>query len=603
MGFFDDLVFAEEPAEPVAEPAGGRTVLARLRPIAHEEDARDTQDAYGRYAPPVDRFAAARLGGAGVVAEGAEVRVVLAGWSVWPRSVTLHLAVFRAVRRDSAGGARQSGLRVGLALADGRRVTSLDGTVDRYRTVTDAQGRTHHVSSSQGIGLIPLDPGLGHPHRSMFKTDVDLYLPELPPPGETLLVVEWPDEGIAETRVAVDAAALRAGARQAVEVWPDLPDHGPDEALRLVGRVEMGGPPALLAPPLTRGQREELRLREEARRRYVPQADWSGMRHRDWADPDLIRARLAGGAPADRPGDRHSTSPLHSAAESGSPESVAALLSHGATVDARDGQGHTALWYAAASADEGRVRALVEAGADVWTPQDGPWSPGRLLLTTALSPLVAGLPGAVPLDPAEVAAFAAADALVATFGARPVHTDGLGVAFVRGLTEDELIRRLGADPAQCPPLPIEDAPFDEDDYENYEESLRYVGVTSLPGDPGGCVVTQLGPLPNSDAVLAAVSAGTAACGLYVNPKGGIFYTLARDGATVVSDELGYSLHEADPDGYWAFRFWQPETGFPYGASELAYACAAAGMRVGDAGEAVDYRATRRWVELPPHLQR
>lgn len=595
MGFFDDLVLADEPAGEPGDPAAGdRPVVARLR---------RQEDAYGRYAPPFDRFAPAVLTGAGVVAAGADVRVVLAGWSVWPRSVTVHLAVFRSVRRQGEpGGARQSGLRVGLALADGRRVTSLDGTVERRVSYTDTHGTVIQASTPQAVGLIPLDPGLGLRHRSPYKTDVDLYLPELPPRGETWLVVEWPDEGIAETRVPVDAAALGSAAERALEVWPDLPEPDPAESRgTLIGSLEMSGPPRCLAPALTPDQRAELRRQKEAGKRYVPQADWQGLRRQDWADADLIRARLEGGAPADHPGDRYCGSPLHSAAEHGSAASVTALLSHGATVDVRDTEGHTALWYAAAGGDKGAIRALVEAGADVWTPQDGPWSPGRLLLTTPLAGLPAALPGAEPLPAAEAAAFEAADELTAAFDTRQLWTEGLGVAFVRGLTEDELIRRLGADPTRCPPLPIEDAPFDEDD--DFEEVLRYVGVTSLPGDPGGCVVTQQGYLPSDSALLAAVSAGTAACGLYFNPKGGRFYTLARDGGTVRSDELGYALRHADPDGYWRFRFWQRGAAFPYGANDLAYVCAAVGMRVRDAGEALDHRATRRWVLLPEHLQR
>ncbi|MCO6716931.1 ankyrin repeat domain-containing protein, partial [Streptomyces sp. CHB19.2] len=84
----------------------------------------------------------------------------------------------------------------------------------------------------QAVGLIPLDPGLHHPHRSLFKTDVDLYLAELPPPGEAELVVEWPDESMAETRTAIDVEVLRAASGRALEVWPDL---GPPEPAQQPG--------------------------------------------------------------------------------------------------------------------------------------------------------------------------------------------------------------------------------------------------------------------------------------------------------------------------------------------------------------------------------
>ncbi|MFI0940794.1 DUF6461 domain-containing protein [Streptomyces sp. NPDC021020] len=600
MGFFDDLVMADEPDDEPAGAlsgvhAGGRPVVAALRPGGA---------AAGEYAPPADHFAPAVLPGAGVVGAGAEVRVVSVGWSVWPRAVTARLTVFRTVRRQEAAGQRQSGLRVGLLLADGRRVTSLDGTVMRRVTYTDAQGAPRTAATSQAVGLIPLDPGLGPSHRSPFRTDVELYLPELPPPGATELVVEWPDEGIPETRTPLDTAAIRAAARHALEVWPGLPEPPADPAgPRAFAHMERSGPPAFLAPPLTDRQRAELRRAQEARQRYLPRADWQGMGYRDWEDAALVRARLEGGAPADRVAEgRTATTPLHMAAERGAAEAVAALLAHGAAADARDEAGRTPLWQAARALDEGSVRALLAAGADAWSPQEGPWSPGRLLLTTPLAPLVAALPGAVRLPAAEAAAFAEADALVAAFDTRGLWTEGLGAAFVRGLTEDELIRRLGADPAQCPPVEIEDAPFDEDDY---EESLHYVGVTALPGDPGGCAVTQQGYLPNDGAVLRALSAGTDACGLYFNPKGGTFFTLAREGEVVASDELGTPgprPGQADQEAYWRFRFWQNRPHFPYGANALAYACAAAGMRVPAAREAVDNRSARRWVPLPPHLR-
>ncbi|WP_326667095.1 ankyrin repeat domain-containing protein [Streptomyces canus] len=583
MGFFDDLVLAEEPA---AEQA----VLARLRPPGEDD---------GRYAPPVDRFAPALWPQLEVVGVGAETRVLVTGWSVWPRSVTLHLAVYRKTRRQGGDQRRQSGLRVGLLLSDGRRVTSLDGTVMRSISWTGPQGQPQEASTEQAVGLIPLDPGLHHSRRSLFKTDVDLYLAELPPPGETQLVVEWPDEGVPETRTPVDVDALLAAARRAIEVWPGLepPDH---EALPgSFATIEISGPPALLAPPLNRRQREALRRAEEARQRYVPQADWQRMGYGDWGDAALVSARLEAGAP---PGARvgwRGATPLHLTAEQGSAEAVAALLPHIADVDVRDDDEHTPLWYAVHSMDEATVRALIDAGADVWTPQAEPWSPGRLLLTTPLAPLVRHLPGAVELPPEEVAAQQAADALIAAFGTEPMWTEGLGVCFVQGVGEDELVRRLGADPAQCPRTDPDDAPFDPMDY---DESLRYVGVRGVDGAPGGCVITQDGYMPSDDAVLRAISAGTTAYGVYFNPKGGTFGALARDGEIVAGDEIHIGPHDSDPDAYWTFRFWQRKHAFPYGADVLAYCCAAAGLRISDGRDAVDGQASRRWVALPTRLQ-
>jgi hypothetical protein len=168
------------------------------------------------------------------------------------------------------------------------------------------------------------------------------------------------------------------------------------------------------------------------------------------------------------------------------------------------------------------------------------------------------------------------------------------------VSEDEVIRRLGADPAQCPEVDLESAPFDPMDY---DESLRYVGVTSVAGAPGGCVITQNGYMPSDNAVLRAISAGTAAYGVYFNPKGGTFGTLARDGEVVESEEIGLTPHDSDPAAYWNFRFWQRTHTFPYGADVLAYSCAAAGLKISDGKAAVNGHTPRRWVALPTHLQR
>ncbi|MEU3092237.1 hypothetical protein ACWCQ0_35470 [Streptomyces massasporeus] len=170
----------------------------------------------------------------------------------------------------------------------------------------------------------------------------------------------------------------------------------------------------------------------------------------------------------------------------------------------------------------------------------------------------------------------------------------------QALSEDELIRRLGADLTQCPVADREHAPFDPADY---EESLRYVGVRSVDGAPGGCVITQDGYMPSDNAVLRAISENTTAHGVYFNPKGGTFATLARDGEIVASEEIGLSPHASDPDAYWNFRFWQRKHAFPHGADILACSCAAAGLRISDGRDLVDPRAPRRWVALPPRLQR
>ncbi|MGW6269378.1 MULTISPECIES: ankyrin repeat domain-containing protein [unclassified Streptomyces] len=584
MGFFDDLVSPEQP------PAQ-RTPLVRLGPPGSDD---------ARHAPPVDWFAPVLHPQLEVAGAGTYARVVLKGWSLWPDAATLHLSVFRKVHWSSAEGGQQSGLRFGLSFGDGRRVTSLDAAVDRAVERTGPDGRQSTVMHQQAVGLIPLEVGLHQSRRSLFKTDVDLYLAELPPPGEAQLVVEWPDEGIGETRTAIDTAALRAASARVLEVWPGLEPPDPAEQPDSFATFTTSGPPSFLARPLTKRQRAELRRQEKERQRYLPRPDWEQMAYGDWGNAEVIRARLQGGAPPDARVGWPGAAPLHLAAEHGAAEAAAALLAHGAEADPRDDDDHTPLWHAACSVDEGTVRALIEAGADAWTPQTGPWSPGRLLLTTPLAPLVADLPGAVELPAAEAAAFREADALIAACGERELWTEGLGLCFVRGLSEEEVLLRLGADPARCPTADVEHAPFD---IESLDESLRHVGVSGVSGAPGGCLITQEGFMPSDDAVLRAISAGTAAYGLYFNPKGGTFGTLAQDGDITSREEIGLPPDASDPPAYWHFRFWQRRRAFPHDANILAYAGAAAGLRIRDAQDAVNRRHPRRWAQLPARLQR
>ncbi|MEU1481666.1 hypothetical protein ACFYZ8_37405 [Streptomyces sp. NPDC001668] len=130
-----------------------------------------------------------------------------------------------------------------------------------------------------------------------------------------------------------------------------------------------------------------------------------------------------------------------------------------------------------------------------------------------------------------------------------------------------------------------------------------MGLKGVEGTPGGCVITQNGYMPSDNAVLQAISAGTSAYGVYFNPKGGTFGTLARDGEIVAYDEIRVGPHASDPDAYWTFRFWQRNHAFPYGADTFAYGCSAAGLRITDARDAIDPRAPRRWAALPSRLQR
>ncbi|MGW4996545.1 ankyrin repeat domain-containing protein [Streptomyces hydrogenans] len=304
---------------------------------------------------------------------------------------------------------------------------------------------------------------------------------------------------------------------------------------------------------------------------------WNGMGW-DWTDHEDIRRRLDGGADPERwSGGR----PLHRAALFGSPEVVAELAGRVADVDAQEG-GVTALWEAVISRKPENARALVAAGADPWRTSFGGWSPGRLSLAGPTPELFA-VPAGVGLSPGERAAAEEARRLLAALG--EFFHDGLGLACVAGIDAAEAVRRLDGSPV--PDDVMEEFLDDPYDYD-MDESLRFVGVTSVPG---GCVVTQpWGYAPQMPGVLARLSAGTFCYGLYVNPKSGNQGSVARDGTVEAGD-----LHPGGgPDeGY------SPEEvlrSYLYQHRAVAFACAFAGLRPADARGVLGPPDV--WIELP-----
>jgi len=175
-----------------------------------------------------------RLLGAGEFA-----KVLLTGFSVWPRGVTLELAVARRRITSGAVGHRANllalggiteELRVGVILADGRIGTTLDPEI--RPPLPDTARVT--LRRRHGYG------GMGGP----FVTRTALYLEPLPPEGTMTLVVEWPEEGIAETRVEIDTGAIRAAAADVVELWPGMRESPPREPDRESPDLAVGKGPA-----------------------------------------------------------------------------------------------------------------------------------------------------------------------------------------------------------------------------------------------------------------------------------------------------------------------------------------------------------------------
>ncbi|MEU6365859.1 ankyrin repeat domain-containing protein [Streptomyces sp. NPDC046931] len=484
------------------------------------------------------------------------------------------------------GGA--GALRFGVLLADGRRVTTLDG----QPWPGPAEGRPRPTLQLGGGG------GGG------FHYDIELHLSQLPPEGPTQLVVEWPDMAVPETRTEIDATALRAAAADAVRIWPAHEDEPPEEE-RNASAAEEETPRTLLvatrpAPFITTVVGPAGRLHDvpsDPPRPDPDRGDWEGITHDGWKDIDLIRARLAHGAEPGGPLESWSDeTPLHLAAQHGSGEVVAELLRHVEDVDIPADNGRTPLWDAVCHGAREPVELLLAAGADAWSPQLGGRSPGRLALTTALAPLFAGLPGAVPLTAEERAAQEDADRRAAVF--HDVHTEGASFAFVAGLDEETVIRRLGADPAAAAVLDLDKEPgpygTGPGGFDPYgEEAGRFVGVT---GVPGGCVLLQpMGFTVSTHAVLDALSLGTTAYGLYFNPKGGTFGQFSRDGRSEPHEEIGL-VWGGEPELHWLYRFWQWDKPGMWDAGELAYASHRGGVRLADQRAVAG--PPRRWAEIP-----
>ncbi len=199
MGFFDDVLRTQGSTEP---PPSEVIRLEDYEPSPWQ--------------PPTERFLPARQNAADVVAETGQVRIVLAGFSALADFLTMHLHVFRARRElrpePTWERLQVDGLRVGALMPDGTRVTPFDGAP--WQATADGTARpTLQVAARTG---------------STFHDELTVVLAGLPARGLLTFVLEWPLEGLVETHFCRDAAQLTALARQAVDIWPELP-AGPEE--------------------------------------------------------------------------------------------------------------------------------------------------------------------------------------------------------------------------------------------------------------------------------------------------------------------------------------------------------------------------------------
>ena len=88
--------------------------------------------------------------------------------------------------------------------------------------------------------------------------------------------------------------------------------------------------------------------------------------------------------------------PLVTASRMGLLEAAALLVTHGADLEARDGQGRTALWHAVREEEDGIVEMLIHAGAKVYYENEDLSCPTQLACKTALLKVLESRPNGSP---------------------------------------------------------------------------------------------------------------------------------------------------------------------------------------------------------------
>lgn len=103
------------------------------------------------------------------------------------------------------------GLRWGVELADGRRVTTLDES--------PWNERPEEADPSEWNPSHPVLDGVGRPQVWYDSWRRGIWLWPLPPLPTMRVVCAWPDRGIEETSVVVSTKGLHAAAARARPVW------------------------------------------------------------------------------------------------------------------------------------------------------------------------------------------------------------------------------------------------------------------------------------------------------------------------------------------------------------------------------------------------
>ena len=181
MGFFDDV-----PA-PVPEP---------LWRHHHPWD------------PPEAEFAGIVPIDATLLGRSDRTAVAITGLAAFSSGFEIQLiARFRPDDGDEGGlgGARHS-FRFGLQLPDGRKVFGQHGRRPPRGHDTEPEGP-----------LLQAFAGGGTPFSFLSRW----WAWPLPPKGALEFVAEWPDLGLPESRVSLDAGMIRDAAERALRLWPE----------------------------------------------------------------------------------------------------------------------------------------------------------------------------------------------------------------------------------------------------------------------------------------------------------------------------------------------------------------------------------------------
>jgi hypothetical protein len=271
-----------------------------------------------------------------------------------------------------------------------------------------------------------------------------------------------------------------------------------------------------------------------------------------WSSVDEVRNALDGGADPNAMLTSLGSRPLHMALGclDASLEVVQLLIERGADVDAVDHRGVTPLWYAVRWGYEEAAAALLAAGADPWRPVVAGRSAGRVALDGPLADLFANLPGVPSVSDEERRRQAEADDLVASYADLKFVANFYCLGFVRGLSEDEIIRRAGADPVNCPP-------GDLDQYlvltQPLESSALWVGT---PASGGVVIVDLAAGLPVSEDFCRGMSAGDVIlASTFDNPAGGDQWVQWWRAGTLLARPSAFDdPRGSDPDEAWLCRF-------------------------------------------------